>query len=51
MLNKTIGSNYNNNDKQPVILATLRDIHKAKINMVQLTLIWFSGCNFNGNAL
>ena len=33
-----LGSTDTTNDKQPVILATLRDIEKAKIGMVQLTL-------------
>jgi len=33
-----IGSTDTTNDKQPIILATLRDIEKAKIAMVQLTL-------------
>lgn len=38
MMTKKIGSTDTTNDKQPVILATLRDIKKAKIDMVQLTL-------------
>lgn len=33
-----VGSTDTTNDKRPVILATLRDIEKAKIAMVQLTL-------------
>lgn len=38
MMTKKIGSTDTTNDKQPVILATLRDIEKAQLNMVQLTL-------------
>ena len=38
MMTKKIGSTDTTNDKQPVIMATLRDIEKAKIEMVQLTL-------------
>jgi len=33
-----IGSTDTTNDKQPIILATLRDVDKALIGMVQLTL-------------
>jgi len=33
-----VGSTDTTNDKQPIILATLRDIGKAKIGMVQSTL-------------
>lgn len=33
-----IGSTDTTNDKQPIILATLRDIEKAQISMVQLSL-------------
>ncbi|GAC1314259.1 MAG: hypothetical protein NVSMB24_38660 [Mucilaginibacter sp.] len=38
MMTKKIGSTDTTNDKQPVVLATLRDIAKAEISMVQLTL-------------
>ena len=38
MMTKKIGSSDTTNDKQPVILATLRDIEKAQVNMVQLCL-------------
>jgi hypothetical protein len=38
MMTKKIGSTDTTNDKQPVILATLRDIEKAQLNMVQLSL-------------
>jgi len=38
MMTKKIGSADTTNDKQPVILATLRDIEKAQVGMVQLTL-------------
>jgi hypothetical protein len=38
MMLKKIGSTDTTNDKQPVILATLRDIEKARVGMVQLTL-------------
>ncbi|BAU55667.1 hypothetical protein [Mucilaginibacter gotjawali] len=38
MMTKKIGSTDTTNDKQPVILATLRDIEKAMLEMVQLTL-------------
>jgi len=38
MMTKKIGSSDTTNDKQPVILATLRDIEKAQIGMVQLSL-------------
>jgi hypothetical protein len=33
-----VGSTDTTNDKQPIILATLRDIEKAQMEMVQLTL-------------
>jgi hypothetical protein len=33
-----VGSTDTTNDKQPVILGTLRDIEKAQNGMVQLTL-------------
>ena len=38
MMTKKIGSKDTTNDKQPIILATLRDIEKAQIGMIQLTL-------------
>jgi hypothetical protein len=38
MMTKKIGSTHTTNDKQPVILATLRAIELAQVNMVQLTL-------------
>ncbi|RVU03129.1 hypothetical protein EOD41_04145 [Mucilaginibacter limnophilus] len=38
MMTKKIGSTDTTNDKQPVILATLRDIEKAQMSMIQLTL-------------
>ena len=38
MMTKKIGSTDTTNDKQPVILATLRDIDKTLRDMVQLTL-------------
>lgn len=38
MMTKKIGCADTTNDKQPVILATLRDIDKALLDMVQLTL-------------
>lgn len=38
MMIKKIGSTDTTNDKQPVILATLRDIEQAMLSMVQLTL-------------
>ena len=38
MMTKKIGSTDTTNDKQPVILATLRDIDKAMLEMVQLRL-------------
>ena len=38
MMTKKLGSNDTTNDKQPIILATLRDIDKAQVSMVQLTL-------------
>lgn len=38
MMTQKIGSTDTTNDKQPIILATLRDIDKAQVNMVQLTL-------------
>ena len=37
-MTEKIGSIDTLNDKQPVILATLRDINKAQISMVQLSL-------------
>ena len=33
-----IGSTDTTNDKQPIILATIRDIEKAQVNMMQLSL-------------
>jgi hypothetical protein len=38
MMTKKIGSTDTTNDKQPIILATLRDIEKAQVGMVQLSL-------------
>jgi hypothetical protein len=38
MMTKKIGSTDTTNDKQPIILATLRDVEKAQVNMVQLSL-------------
>ena len=38
MMTARVGSVDTTNDKQPIILATLRDIEKAQIGMVQLTL-------------
>ena len=38
MMTKKIGSTDTTNDKQPIILATLRDIEKAHIGLVQLSL-------------
>jgi len=38
IITKRIGSTDTTNDKQPIILATLRDIEKAQLNMVQLSL-------------
>ncbi|MDB4920749.1 hypothetical protein [Mucilaginibacter sp.] len=38
MMTKKIGSTDTTNDKQPVILATLRDIEKELVGAVQLTL-------------
>ena len=38
MMTKKIGSTDTTNDKQPVILATLRDIEITQVNMVQLSL-------------
>lgn len=38
MMTKKIGSTDTTNDRQPTILATLRDIEKAQLNMVQLSL-------------
>lgn len=38
MMADKIGNSDTSNYKQPIILATLRDITKAKINMVQLSL-------------
>ena len=33
-----IGSNDNTNDKQPIIIGMLRDIEKALVDMLQLSL-------------
>jgi len=38
MMTKKIASTDTTNDKLPIILATLRDIDEAQVNMVQLTL-------------
>lgn len=38
MMTKKIGSTDTTNDKQPVIIATLRDIEKAQVSMIQLSL-------------
>ncbi|HTD41430.1 MAG TPA: hypothetical protein VK671_12465 [Mucilaginibacter sp.] len=38
MMTKKIGSADTTNNKQPVILATLRDIEKVEVGMVQLSL-------------
>lgn len=38
MMTKKIGSSDTTNDKQPVILATLREIEKAQVGLVQLSL-------------
>jgi hypothetical protein len=38
MMTKKMGSIDTSNDKQPVILATLRDIEKTQVGMVQLSL-------------
>lgn len=38
MMIKKIGSTDTTNDKQPIILATLRDIDNAQVGMVQLSL-------------
>ena len=38
MMIKKIGSTDTTNDKQPIILATLREIAKTEVNMVQLPL-------------
>jgi hypothetical protein len=38
MMIEKIGSTDTTNDKQPVIMATLRDIDKAQVGMVQLSL-------------
>lgn len=38
MMTARVGSTDTTNDKQPIILATLRDIEKAQLRMVQLTL-------------
>ncbi len=38
MMTKKIGSSDTTNDKQPIILATLRDIDKAQVGLVQLSL-------------
>jgi hypothetical protein len=37
-MTERVGSTDTTNDKQPIILATLRDIEKAQLGMVQLTL-------------
>lgn len=38
LMTKKIGSTDTTNDKQPIILATLRDIDNAQVGMVQLSL-------------
>ena len=38
MMTKKIGSTDTTNDKQPIIVATLRDIEKMQVGMFQLTL-------------
>ncbi len=38
LMTAKVGSTDTTNDKQPIILATLRDIEKAKVDSVQLTL-------------
>jgi hypothetical protein len=38
MMTKKIGSTDTTNDKQPVILATVRDIEKAQVGLIQLSL-------------
>ena len=38
MMTARIGSTDTTNDKQPIILATLRDIDKALVSMIQLEL-------------
>ena len=38
MMNERVGSKDTTNDKQPIILATLRDIETAIIGLYQLTL-------------
>jgi hypothetical protein len=38
MMTAKVGSTDTTNDKQPIIIATLRDIEKYKVSMVQLTL-------------
>jgi len=38
MMTKKIGSTDTTNDKQPIILSTLRDIEKAQLGLIQLTL-------------
>jgi len=38
IMTKKIGSTDSINDKQPVILTTLRDIEKAQVGMIQLSL-------------
>jgi hypothetical protein len=38
MMTKKLGSTDTTNDKQPVIIATLREIEKAQVSMIQLSL-------------
>ncbi len=38
MMTERVGSTDTTNDKQPIILATIRDIEKAQFGMVQLSL-------------
>jgi hypothetical protein len=38
MMTEKVGSTDTTNDKQPIILATLKDIAKAEINRIQLSL-------------
>lgn len=38
MMSKKVGSTDTTNDKQPIILATLRGIEKALVCMIQLSL-------------
>ena len=38
LMTKKIGSTDTTNDKQPIILSTLRDVEQAMVNMMQLTL-------------